>query len=332
MRSLTITPKALITAGGPAALEARSLATGDPLWKADTETEGTAATDGATLVAIAGARVLGIAAASGQTLWTRDMSGPLLGPDVREGVAVVSTGSIVHALHVADGTPAWQTDLGAPVALAPVLSDKLVAVSLADKSLAALDRASGTVVWRAQMDFAPVTLAIEGDRVVVTTDNHLLCMFRMPGTRWAWCHPVGIPAPFAAVIDEQNVYVPYLDNTLRVFRLNGGAMRASPTLNARPAGRARLVGGLVMVPLVTGTAAFINPSDRFAVLKLQSPDEGLLPVLKGWSASDEGGHIALLTVSPSGYKLTVLRRTNSPPAPAAAPSTAAAPPAPAKAP
>jgi len=332
MRSLTISARALITAGGPAPLEARSLADGGTLWTADTETDGAFAIDGATLVAIAGSRVLGIAADSGQTLWTRDMnSGPLLGPDARDGVAVVSTGKFVYALHVSDGTPAWQTDLGAPVSLAPVLSDRHVAVSLADKSVVVIDRRTGAVVWKAPMDFAPVTLAIAGERVVVTTDDYL-CMFRMPGTRHDWCFEVGIPAAGAAVLDDQNIYVPYLDNTLHVFRMNG-AMRASPALTASPARfRTRLAGGLVMIPLVTGTVVFIRPSEQFAVLKLTSPDEGLFPVLRGWSASDDGIHVALFTVSPSGYKLTLLRRTDAPPGPATEPAKGAAPPVPATAP
>jgi hypothetical protein len=333
VRSLTVSADALITAGGPAPLEARSLATGGTLWTAETETEGTIAIDGTTLVAIVGTRVLGIASASGETLWSREMSGPLLGPDVRQGLAVVATGSVVHALHVADGTPAWETDLGAPVALAPVLSDAHVAVSLADKSVAAIDQRTGAIAWKASMDFAPMTLAMAGARVVVTTDNQLLCMFRMPGTRPSWCWPVGIPAAGAAVLDDQNVYVAYLDNTLRVFRVNDGAMRASPQLAARPALlRMRLGGGLVMVPLVTGTLAFVRPSDRFAVLKLSSPDEGLFPDLRGWSTSEDGSRIALLTVSPSGRKLTLLRRTDAPPGLATPPAKAAAPPSPATAP
>jgi hypothetical protein len=321
MRAFALTATALITAGGPVPLAARALSTGDSLWTAQTESDGVLAAGDATLVTASGRRLIGIDAATGRTSWSVDMTAPPLGPVVTSGLAVVAAGSLVRALHLADGTEAWQTDLGAPISLVPAVSATRVVLSLSDNSLTALDLGTGARTWRTSMDFVASYLSTTEDSVVVTTKNHLLCSYRLPAKKPSWCHSFGIPAAGPAVFDDRNVYVAYLDNTVRVFKRGDGAMRASPTLSNRPKGRMQFVGSLLAVPLTTATASFVSPAESFLVLPLTSPDDALLPELQGFAASEDGEYVVLFTASSAGYKLTTLKKVGAaPPQPAAPPT------------
>jgi outer membrane protein assembly factor BamB len=79
--------------------------------------------------------------------------------------------------------------------------DQLVFVGLNGYALA-LNRDSGEIVWsNDQMESGPVTLLLDGDRLIASTGGYLFCLDPLTG-KVLWNNPLkgyGLPAPAALV-------------------------------------------------------------------------------------------------------------------------------------
>lgn len=147
----------------PRRISAYSLATGKRVWsvgiakKSDTSNApgGGIATDGRAIYATSSLRVLtALDIATGRPLWSRNLAEPpRSAPTVSDGrIYFVSTGGVISASSVTDGTELWRytglAGLGGLVsASSPAVSGDLVVVPFASGEVVALDASSGSAQW-----------------------------------------------------------------------------------------------------------------------------------------------------------------------------------------
>jgi outer membrane protein assembly factor BamB len=107
-----------------------------------------------------------------------------------------------------DPRPVWRTDLGRGIVGAPALAEDVVALSLVDRHVALLDRATGEVLWRRRLSsHAGSGPLLDNDLVYVATQGaegrvHAL---RLATGRTVWSFPLGdVVAPLE--LEEGAVY------------------------------------------------------------------------------------------------------------------------------
>jgi outer membrane protein assembly factor BamB len=151
-----------------------------------------AAVEGAN-VYLAGAKgdVEALQAASGKSLWKRDLRAPLAGGPGAGGdlVVVGSSKGAVFALNAKDGTQRWRVSVGAEVLTAPAVNMDVVVVRTSDGKLHGLSATDGKQLWLADQQMPRLTLrgaappVISGDLVVAGFDNgRLLALTLTAGT------------------------------------------------------------------------------------------------------------------------------------------------------
>jgi outer membrane protein assembly factor BamB len=155
-----------------------------------------------------------------------------LGSDARTGAGTDSV--------AADPRPVWRVTVGRGIAGGPALTEDLVIVSMVDRQVAVLERATGDVIWRRRLPNAlgagPLA---DGDRIVVATqeeDGRVYALQLATGAR-IWSAPAGdVAVPlamddsivFAATTTGDVLALRASDGT-RLWRIRlPGAVRAAP--------------------------------------------------------------------------------------------------------
>src|SRR5690606_2793685 len=142
-------------------LSAFDLATGERLWQVSGSTGRRGAPAVVDGIVVAGGGLdggfFGYDAATGDLRWQLPTPGrrtSLTTPAVADGVVYAATGSTpeqadtVYAIDPHTGAVLWATDIGPRILLGPAVADGLVvAASSGDRTVVALDAATGTPVW-----------------------------------------------------------------------------------------------------------------------------------------------------------------------------------------
>jgi outer membrane protein assembly factor BamB len=112
--------------------------------------------------------------------------------------------------------------------------DQLVFVGLNGYALA-LDRDTGEIVWsNNELKSGPVTLLLDGDRLIVSTGGYMFCLDPLTGEA-LWSNPLtgyGLAAPTAIVSvrgqsSQVLAHVPETDDSLTAAAIVGAAVVAS---------------------------------------------------------------------------------------------------------
>jgi len=98
--------------------------------------------------ALANSYLYALDAATGQVKWQKNIPDVNGSPTVVNGVVYIGTGSHrVFALNAETGQDIWQAEVGWWVQSAPIVAGDILYVTVGDGSLAAIDVASGNLLW-----------------------------------------------------------------------------------------------------------------------------------------------------------------------------------------
>ena len=112
--------------------------------------------------------------------------------------------------------------------------DQLIFIGLNGYALA-LNRDTGEIVWsNNELNSGPVTLLLDGDRLIVSTGGYMFCLNPLTG-EVLWNNPLsgyGMAAPTAIVsvrgqTSQVLAHVPESNDTVTVAAVSGGAAAAS---------------------------------------------------------------------------------------------------------
>jgi outer membrane protein assembly factor BamB len=112
--------------------------------------------------------------------------------------------------------------------------EQLIFVGLNGYALA-LNRDTGEIVWsNNELNSGPVTLLLDGDRLIVSTGGYMFCLNPLTG-EVLWNNPLsgyGMAAPTAIVsvrgqISQVLAHVPESNDTVTAAAVAGGAAAAS---------------------------------------------------------------------------------------------------------
>lgn len=286
------------------AVVAHRLADGSEAWRVDLRAEQPLAVDAGRVFVASGEAIHALDAAAGAVRW-RAPSGALSAPILAQDgwVIAASAGSLV-ALRSEDGSKVWGREVGAVATRSAIHGDALY-VPLADGRVLALDLQTGATRWERRLVAAPKSPAPAGaisevladaDRVYAgAADGRFYCLDAADGSL-AWRFRVGAALRGRPVSDGRRIYIASIDNVVRAFDKDSGALLWHPSLPFRPAGPV-LLGGTLMVP---GTASEVRAFDATGkpagIIKL----EASLAIPPAFAESTGGRVMAAVTGSLSG--------------------------------
>jgi outer membrane protein assembly factor BamB len=233
---------------------------GHPLWQVEAEAIHAPAVADAMAYVVTASALEARSLASGDPVWRLPLpSPPASAPIWWKGRAVVTLDSGESIAVEGDGTEAWRLALGNAPSLAPAIADDQLYAGLSDGRVVAVDARSGRVAWERQLG-GPVRGLLAAGRSVFagSEDNFLYCLSADKGrVRWRWRTGGDVIGP--AGLDAKRVYFASLDNLLRALDRGHGAQRWKRPLPTRPLGGPLLVGDTLIVsgvaPVIQGFVA-----------------------------------------------------------------------------
>jgi len=219
---------------GPAPRWTRSL--GAPVWASPV------ARDGLVYLGDTGGTVHALRARDGTTAWTHRHGTPIYGDAAVDaaGVSFVDERSTLTHLDRRTGHARWQVALDPAVAgettkdfththrtPRPAIAGRVLYVGGSDRSVRAIDLASGRVLWRCALGGAVMSgIAVTSAHLVAGTfdSNAVVAIDRRTG-RIAWTHPTAQPVSSMPVVANDVVLAGCRDFGIHGLALDTGASR-----------------------------------------------------------------------------------------------------------
>jgi hypothetical protein len=303
----------VFTAGPETALEARTAATGAVAWTHPLAAWAALATTDTIVLGVSGDHAYALDAATGQTRWVTQTTGPNTRLAVSAGQLLLLSDVDVLLRDIASGTALWHSGLTSPPAsAAPAFSPDLVVFAQQDGTLVALERPSGQQRWRARLHASPLAMSVHSPVVYVGLDDGGFCGFndRDGSPRWR-CFPLRVPVVGPPAVSEGIAWIALRDTTLRSFDGLNGAMRPQVPLGHRPAAGPWLTGDFMVVALTTGEFVVVDRRTPQIVSRLPVPDTTASHLLESGAISTDGRTLASLTIAPGGERRLSLYRAPS---------------------
>lgn len=284
-------------------------ADGVEIWRTDLRAEQPLAADGGRVFVASGEAIHALAGETSAVLW-RAPSGALTAPMLaQDGWIVAASAGGLAAFRSQDGTKVWSRETGTQRGRSSIEGDNLY-VPLDDGRLLALDLRTGRTQWERRLAGAPheggaalsEVLAFS-DRVFLgAADARLYCLSARDGSI-VWRFRVGAVLRGRPAAQGSQVVVATMDNSVRAFDRETGALLWHPTVPFRPV-TAVVLGGNVVVP---GTAAEVRAFDAGGRAAGQIKLEDTLAVPPVFEATPGGAVMAAVTESLTGeWKLLLL--------------------------
>ncbi len=235
---------------------AHRMTDGVEAWHVELRTDQPVAVEGSRVFIAAGEMIHALDAASGSVVW-RTPSGAVTAPLVaQDGWLLVASANGLTALRSEDGTKVWSRDTGPERVRATIEGDNLY-VPLDDGRLLALDLRTGADRWKRQFAGAVSEVLAFSDRIYFGSADKFFYCFHADDGEWDWHKRVGAVPRGRPAAEGTHLFVTSIDNTLRAYDRNSGALLWHPSVPFRPAAPI-VVGSAVVVP---GNAAEILAFD-----------------------------------------------------------------------
>ena len=242
--------------GGTPPLVARSLDTGEVRWNASLSPAGTPATGDHLLFVSSSGKLTALDEMTGAIKWQDALPSPVSAPLWRAGWLIVAADRELRAYRGVDGTRLWSLPLPAAVTNAPVIDGDSLFVTLADRSLVAVDIKQPAVTWTVPLEAtAGPLLAANGLVYFGGDDGNVYAYRQSSANRPEWVYRARTGTLGAPIADEKHVYVALLNNTARALDAHNGSMRWAIELPARPTLGMALGLDKLVVPLLSGEIA-----------------------------------------------------------------------------
>jgi len=190
------------------------------------------------------------------------------------GWLVVSTSAgSVLAFRATDGHLIWSRDLGSPAHGLPALAADRVYVSTENGRVVALHVADGTPVWERRLGGAPNEILALDDRLYVGAKDRFFYCLMARDGRVDWRWRVGGDIVGVATSDEHNVYLVAQDNVLRALDRKSGGQQWLRALPFRPAWSPAAIGGTIVVAGQSSSVRAFKIADGTAAGELSAPAE-----------------------------------------------------------
>jgi outer membrane protein assembly factor BamB len=262
-----------------------------------------------TIYTAGSARLTAIDAGTGLTQWQTEIRGDVRSVSATPGMLLLVSSEGVQALRTDDGGEIWRSDATTAVAMPVALNQTTVFVAFADRTLLALDRASGAERWRRTLDATPIAMAADEKRVFTGLQGLTLCAFDGGTGRPAWrSTTLAIPIVGDPLLLDGLLAVSLVDTTVREFDVSGGTARPAHRLAGRPGMGPLAAGKYIAVPLTTGSVDLVHRTTR--VVTHAAPLTAL--VFEGAAATRDGTVVVTLGISPSGTSVLTGYRITPP--------------------
>jgi len=254
--TLVVTDGLLLVSGGTPPLVARSLDTGEALWKASLSPAGTPAIGDHLLFVPSSGQLSALDETTGAIKWQDTLPSPVSPPLWRAGWLIVAADRELRAYRGADGTRLWTLPLPAAVTNAPVIDGDSLFVTLADQTLVAVDIKQPALTWTVPLATkAGPLLAANGLVYFGGDDGNVYAYRQVTANRPEWVYRARTGTLGAPIADAKHVYVALLNNTARALDAHNGSMLWAVELPARPTFGMALGVDKLVVPLLSGEIA-----------------------------------------------------------------------------
>jgi outer membrane protein assembly factor BamB len=237
---------------------------------------------------------------AGTQLWMVDAR-PLMQPVAGDGLLFILEPDVLKALHVADGSVAWQIPFSETLAVHPVWDNGWLIVASNRGEIGALRATDGQFIWRRDLKSPAHALpALAADRVYIPTSDNRIVALRVETGEPVWERRLGgAPNDILAlnnriyagsqdnffycvmaadgrvdwrwrtggdvigmpIADERHVYFVALDNVLRALNLVSGGQQWMRPLPMRPAWGPVRAGSTIVVAGQSATLHAFNAKD-----------------------------------------------------------------------
>ena len=190
------------------------------------------------------------------------------------GWLVVSTSAgSVIAFRATDGHLIWSRDLGSPAHGLPALAADRVYVSTENGRVVALNVADGAPVWERRLGGAPNEILALDERLYVGATDRFFYCLMTRDGRIDWRWRIGGDIVGVATSDENNVYFAAQDNVLRALNRKSGGQQWLRALPFRPAWSPVTIGGTIVVAGQSQSLRAYKIADGTAAGELSAPAE-----------------------------------------------------------
>lgn len=199
---------------------------------------------------------------------------PLL---IDSAIVVVTEAGVVIALNTHDGEERWQTTLGAPPAVPPVIAAGSIFVATARDTVYALDPANGSIVHRLALDRPSAAGLVWDDLLLFPLAARRVTAIRLaPVAAVAWSAAVSEPIDATPVRIGNSAFL--LDRAANVWRVSrDGAIVRIADLGGAASASLTAVGNQLVVGRLDGRLYVLN-TEGDVVASLDFDDSIIAPV------------------------------------------------------
>jgi outer membrane protein assembly factor BamB len=321
--ALVVSGSLLIQSGGDPSIVARSTDDGSEVWHQDVPVAAAPAAGDHLVFIPSKDQLSALDETTGAVRWHDALPAPPLAPVWRSGWLLIVAGQEARGYRAADGTLLWHLALPAAPTNAPVVDGDQLFVTLADRTLMAIDIRKPEIVWTFKLTAKPGPLLAANGLVYFGADDRRVYAIEQTQPRdvkWAYralAEVVGAP-----VADAKHVYIALNNNTVRALDAKIGSLRWVQPLTGRAMPGLRLLTDRLVVPLHTGEAAVCGTATGkpFTIVAFPKPPEqpaGFVQRLEASAAKDDLSRVFLVTVALEVERtLTALDRATPATAPA----------------
>jgi len=220
--------------------------------------------------------------ATGTALWrVRNRAGALA---ARPGVLVVAApDGTVWAVDPASGSARWKSASGVEGRLAPVFAGDRVLVL--GKGLAALDLATGKLLWAVAEVTSAVAPALGADRLYVAAEAGVLRCHSLADGATIWVKKTGFPSLGVPLAVDGRVYLAAGERAFAAFDAKSGKRRWRWTVGAGARFEPAVLGGNVLFVTLEGLLYGLNKHNGHLSFRTSLPSRPASgPLLLGSAA------------------------------------------------